>query len=145
VNKEYKALFNKLKLIEACGNSGSVVVYNQSFEKSRNTELAKDFPEYAANLEAINERVIDLMEPFKNRLIYSPKQQSSYSIKYALPAFTNLNYEGMKIANGSAMNGYLNFIQGKLNDEEKLMADLSNYCKLDTYAMAELLKSLLKI
>jgi hypothetical protein len=78
--------------IEVCGDSGSIVVYNQSFEKSRNTELAKDFPEYAANLEAINQRIIDLMEPFKNRLIYSPKQQSSYSIKYALPAFTNLNY-----------------------------------------------------
>ena len=134
------------KLIEACGNSGSVVVYNQSFEKSRNTELAKDFPEYAANLEAINMRVIDLMGPFKNRLIYSPKQQSSYSIKYALPAFTDLNYDGMEIANGSeAMNAYLNFIQGKLADEEKLMADLSNYCKLDTFAMRELLKSLLNI
>ena len=134
------------KLIEACGNSGSVVVYNQSFEKSRNTELAKDFPEYAANLEAINDRVIDLMEPFKNRLIYSPKQQSSYSIKYALPAFTDLNYDEMEIANGSeAMNAYLNFIQGKLADEEKLMVDLSNYCKLDTFAMTELLKSLLNI
>lgn len=86
------------------------------------------------------------MEPFKNRLIYSPKQQSSYSIKYALPAFTDLNYEEMEIANGSeAMNVYLNFIQGKLANEEKLMNDLFNYCKLDTYAMAELLKSLLNI
>jgi len=134
------------KLIELCGSFGSVVVYNQSFEKSRNNELAKDFPEYATNLEAINQRVIDLMEPFKNRLIYSPKQQSSYSIKYALPAFTNFNYEGMKIANGSeAMNAYLDFIQGRLSNEEKLMNDLFNYCKLDTYAMAELLKSLLNI
>ena len=58
----------------------------------------------------------------------------------------DLNYDKMEIANGSeAMNAYLNFIQGKLNDEEKLMADLSNYCKLDTFAMTELLKSLLNI
>jgi hypothetical protein len=87
-----------------------------------------------------------LREPFKNLLIYSPKQQSSYSIKYALPAFTDLNYDKMEIANGSeAMNAYLNFIQRKLADEEKLMVDLSNYCKLDTFAMTELLKSLLNI
>ena len=63
-----------------------------------------------------------------------------------MPAFTDLNYEVMEIANGSeAMNAYLNFIQGKLADEEKLMADLSNYCKLDTFAMTKLLKSLLNI
>lgn len=130
-------------LIEFCKNEGSVVVYNQSFEKSRNNELAKDFLEYAKDLEAINQRMIDLMEPFKNRLIYSPKQQSSYSIKYVLPAFTELNYEKMEIANGSqAMSAYLGFIQGKIIDEEKLMKELFEYCKLDTYAMSELLRSL---
>lgn len=63
------------------------------------------------------------MEPFKNRLIYSPKQKISYLIKFALLAFTDLNYEVMEIANGSeAMNAYLNFIQGKLAEyrEEKV-------------------------
>lgn len=131
------------KLIEVCGNSGSIICYNQSFEKTRNKELAEDFPQYAESLEAINRRVVDLMEPFQKRFIYSPKQQSSVSIKAVLPAFTELNYKEMGIADGSeAMGAYLNFIKGKIADEAKLMEDLSAYCKLDTYAMVELVKTL---
>lgn len=131
------------KLIEVCGNSGSIICYNQSFEKTRNKELAEDFPQYAGSLEGINRRIVDLMEPFQKRFIYSPKQQSSVSIKAVLPAFTELNYKEMGIADGSeAMGSYLNFIKGKISDEAKLMEDLSAYCKLDTYAMVELIKTL---
>jgi hypothetical protein len=105
--------------------------------------LAEDFPQYAGNLEGINSRIVDLMEPFQKRFIYSPKQQSSVSIKAVLPAFTDLNYKEMGIADGSeAMGSYLNFIKGKISDEAKLMEDLSAYCKLDTYAMVELIKTL---
>ena len=133
------------KLIEVCGHDGSIICYNQSFEKTRNKELAEDFPQYARSLEAINRRVVDLMEPFQKRFIYSPKQQSSVSIKAVLPAFTDLNYKEMGIANGSeAMGAYLNFIKGKIADEVKLMEDLSRYCKLDTYAMTALLHILIR-
>lgn len=131
------------KLIKTCGNSGSIICYNQSFEKTRNKELVEDFPQYAGSLEGINRRIVDLMEPFQKRFIYSPKQQSSVSIKAVLPAFTDLNYKEMGIADGSeAMGAYLNFIKGKIADEATLMKELSAYCKLDTYAMVELVKTL---
>ena len=87
--------------------------------------------------------MVDLWKPFKDRLIYSPKQQSSASIKEVLPAFTNLNYNEMEIANGGeAMEIYFNFIKGKKVDEAKMINDLLSYCKLDTYAMVELIRVL---
>ena len=69
------------KLIETIGDSGSVIVYNQSFEQSRNTEMGHDFPEYANQLQAINDRIVDLLMPFRNRGLYRPCQNGSASIK----------------------------------------------------------------
>ena len=128
------------ELIRLCTGEGNVICYYKSFEETRNKELAADFPNYANAINSISERMVDLWKPFNDRLIYSPKQQGSASIKNVLPAFTNLNYQGMEIANGSeAMGIYLDFIKGKKVDEAKMINDLLSYCKLDTYAMAELI------
>jgi hypothetical protein len=132
-------------LIKHCGDNGSIVVYYKSFEKTRNKELAKDFPEYSKPLLNLNERVIDLMVPFQKKYIYSPKQQNSNSIKKVLPAFTDLNYQDLEIKNGGdAMNIYADFIKGKINLDEDLIKNLLEYCKLDTYAMALLLQKIAK-
>ena len=128
------------ELIRLCAGEGNVICYYKSFEETRNKELATDFPKYADAIKKISERMIDLWKPFNDRLIYSPKQQGSASIKEVLPAFTNLNYQGMEIANGSeAMEIYLDFIKGRKVDEAKMINDLLSYCKLDTYAMVELI------
>jgi len=133
-------------LVEFCGNSGFIVVYNQSFEMSHNRELADSFPQFAAGLHAINDRVVDLMEPFKKRWLYRREQQGSYSIKYVLPAYVpGLSYEGLPIANGGdAMESYFRFVKEALSEEEQkaLWPALSEYCKLDTFAMVELLRVL---
>lgn len=131
------------ELIKLCEGEGNVISYYKSFEETRNKELAADFPNYASAILNINERMVDLYKPFSDRLIYSPKQQGSASIKNVLPAFTNLNYQGMEIANGSeAMGIYLDFIKGKKVDEAKMKNDLLSYCKMDTYAMVELMRVL---
>ena len=130
-------------LIQLLKTKGSIIVYHESFEKSKNKELARDFPKYATDLEAINNRIIDLEIPFKKKYIYSPKQQSKTSIKKVLPAFTDLNYDNMEIANGGqAMDLYLEFIKGHKVRNEKLFEDLLDYCQLDTYAMVKLLQFL---
>lgn len=132
-------------LLKLCGNAGSVVVYYQSFEKSRNRELGELFPEYQDALESLNNRVADLYVPFGNRWIYHPKQLGSASIKAVLPAFTDLTYKGEKISDGGdASMRYQKFLQGKMNANEKkaLWSALSDYCKLDTFAMVRLLKVL---
>jgi len=113
------------ELIRLCTGEGNVICYYKSFEETRNKELAADFPNYANAINSISERMVDLWKPFNDRLIYSPKQQGSASIKNVLPAFTNLNYQGMEIANGSeAMGIYLDFIKGRKVDEAKMIFEL---------------------
>ena len=59
-----------------------------------------------------------------------------------------MKYEDMGIANGQeSMDGYLAFAKGNMPPEQShiLWKNLSEYCKLDTYAMVELLEMLKKI
>lgn len=132
-------------LISRCGSKGSVVVYNQAFEKGINTSLQRDFPNHAAAIEEINARMVDLLVPFKSRWLYHPAQNGSASIKNVLPAFTPLKYDGLGITNGQdASQKYLDFMHSKLSpvETEKLMADLEAYCGLDTLAMKALVNVL---
>lgn len=134
-------------LVKNCGKKGSVIVYNESFEKSRNSELAELFPDLRDDLLAINKRAVDLLIPFRQRALYSPKQQSSASIKAVLPAFTDLSYEKMEVKNGGeAMDRYLAFMKGLLTEEEEktLFDGLEKYCTQDTYAMVLLVDVLYK-
>lgn len=135
------------KLVELCGDKGSIIVYYQSFEKTRNEELAKAFPQYANAINTINDRVVDLYVPFDKRWLYHPNQHSSASIKAVLPCFTDLSYDDLEIANGGdAMNTYADFIMGNIPDNkmDAMWNALSKYCEQDTYAMVELLNVLKK-
>lgn len=130
-------------LVKACGAQGSIVVYNQKFEEGRNRELAQDFPGHAPALESLNGRMVDLIEPFRARWLYHPAQAGSASIKDVLPAFTDLKYDDLEVANGpEAMNLYTKFVRGMVDaakDPDKFWSDMLLYCRLDTMAMAKLL------
>lgn len=129
------------KLLEVCTIEGDIVVWNETFEKRINKELARDFPDYAEGLQILNNRTVDLMKPFQKRWIYKPEQCGSNSIKYVLPAFTDISYEGMEIANGGdASSLYEAFMTGGMERDEVngLWPALSHYCELDTRAMAEI-------
>ena len=131
------------KLIETIGDTGSVIVYNQGFEQGRNTEMARDFPEYAAQLNAINDRLLDLLKPFKERGLYSPCQNGSASIKKTLPAFVpEMSYANLGIHNGTeASDQFMAFMTGKQTAEQtkQMMDNLHEYCGQDTMAMVCLL------
>lgn len=134
-------------LIKNCGDKGSIVVYNEGFEKGRNKELADLFPDLSDKLLAINERVVDQLVPFRNRYLYGPTQHSSASIKKTLPAFTDLSYADMEVHNGAeASTRYEAFIKGKMSDAEAqiLFDGLEKYCGQDTYAMVLLMDVLYK-
>ena len=132
-------------LVDACGDKGSVVVYNQAFESRVNKELAENQIIYSEAIHNISKRMVDLLVPFRNRHIYHPKQKGSASIKYTLPAFTDMSYADMDVANGSeASNGYLRYVKGQLSADEEnaLFNGLSKYCEQDTLAMVKLLEVL---
>ena len=128
------------KLIETIG---SVIVYNQGFEQGRNSEMARDFPEYAEQLMAINNRMVDLLIPFRERGLYRPCQKGSASIKQTLPAFVpEMSYENLGIHNGDeASKNFMDFMTGKQTPEQtkEMMANLHEYCGQDTMAMVRLL------
>ena len=135
-------------LIKLCGSNGSIIVYNRWFELSCNMILGEAFPAYAEDLDKINNRMVDLLIPFRKRWLYSPTQNGSASIKAVLPAFSTLDYKELEIAGGSdASSQYEVFLKGNLSsqDTDSLFENLSKYCSLDTYAMVLLIKKLTKL
>jgi hypothetical protein len=137
------------QLIQDVGTEGSVLVWYEQFEKSRNSELGEMLSEHKDAMEAINNRVIDLMLPFKNKWYDDPRFEGSASIKQVLPVLcTELSYKVLGIQEGgSAQRLWMEAVlDGKrASEKEKILSDLIEYCKLDTLAMVEIYKKLLVV
>ncbi|MCP4254985.1 MAG: DUF2779 domain-containing protein [Candidatus Scalindua sp.] len=120
------------------GSSGSIVVYNQSFEKSVLRALANMFPEYNDWEESLNDRIIDLLAPFRSFHYYNARQKGSASIKNVLPVLTGTSYDHLDISDGmNASLAFLGVISNSASTEEisKIRNDLEKYCALDTEGM----------
>jgi hypothetical protein len=120
---------------------GDILVYNKSFEITRLKEIARDFPDYADDIEERIERIKDLMLPFQKKYFYKPEMMGSYSIKNVLPALVpDLSYDGMPVADGGmAMIAYESLLYEKDPDKiDAIRKNLLEYCKLDTYAMVRI-------
>ncbi|KAF0155691.1 MAG: hypothetical protein FD189_1284, partial [Elusimicrobia bacterium] len=88
-------------LLKHIGAEGTPLAYNKSFETGRIRELAAFSPEHARKLEALADRFVDLMSPFRSRHVFLPAFQGSYSMKAVLPALVpDMTYAGMAVANG---------------------------------------------
>ncbi len=132
------------------GSKGSIIVYNQSFEKARLKEGAEFLKKYKKWVEATNARIVDLLIPFRNFFYYNPKQQGSASIKKVLPALTGKSYEGMEIAQGGdasmryfyITHGHFNGKKASKEEIKKVRAALEKYCALDTWAEVMILEKL---
>ena len=137
------------QLIQDIGTTGTVLVWYQAFEKSRNRELGDMMPEYKEAMEAINERVIDLMVPFKTKHYDDPRFEGSASIKKVLPVVCpELSYQDLGIQDGnSAQRLWMEAVldETRTDEKEQILADLIEYCKMDTWAMVRIWQELLKI
>ena len=132
-------------LIEICQKKGTILVYNRSFEMNIIKTLAESFPHIKDDLLALNDRMVDLLEPFRSRYVYSYKQMSSASIKKVLPAFTNKSYNNLAIQDGlSASIKYEDFFNKRMTggELEAYWEAVDKYCELDTMGMVDLLKSI---
>jgi hypothetical protein len=129
-------------LMDLCGEQGPVFAYNSGFECRVMRELAARFPEFASALEAIVERVVDLLPIARNRY-YHPSQHGSWSIKAVLPALCpDLSYgslDGVQDG-GMAVAAYQEAIHPETTPERKLQIEeeLHAYCHLDTLAMVRI-------
>jgi len=142
-----KEFLNQLEKI--IGKDGSVIVYNQGFEQGVLEDLVEVFPKEKESINAIIERMVDLLMPFRNFDYYDCKQQGSASLKDVLPALTGKSYEGMEIsAGGDASLQFFYSAHGvngkKASPQEvkKIRKDLLEYCALDTMAMIWILEKL---
>jgi hypothetical protein len=130
------------------GRTGTIIIWSEGFEKTRNTEMGEMFPDYAPFLEELNENVYDLRKIFSRRLYMHPRFRGRDSIKKVLPVITDLSYEGMDIADGlTASIKWYHAATGRGTQEErdKTFRDLEAYCHRDTLAMVEIYKHLLTI
>ncbi|MCK4997103.1 DUF2779 domain-containing protein [Candidatus Pacearchaeota archaeon] len=132
------------------GDKGSILVYNQGFEKGVMNEGATAFPEFREWYEEnILPRIKDLWDVFRNFYYYDPKQKGSASIKYVLPVLSDLSYKELDINKGDlASYQYERVTYDPLISNEakqKVRDDLEKYCKLDTLAEVEIVGALRKL
>lgn len=151
------------KMIELIDTSkGTILVYNESFEKSRLKELAQIFPRYSDKLLKMRDMIFDLMFILKgNKKLYESLGYStdnsifnyyhkymsgSFSIKKILPIFTNLSYKDLEVSNGmEASSAYAKFPTFDKKMFDYMYKSLEIYCSQDTWAMVEILKGLRKL
>ena len=130
------------------GDSGSVIAYNSIFEKTVLRHASEAYSEYQRWVASLEERIIDLLVPFRGFLYYHPDQAGSASLKNVLPVLTKSSYDGMEIAEGGmASIEYCRVTFGKNVDEkerQRVRAALEKYCDLDTKGMVEIVRELEK-
>lgn len=148
---EYLAAPNKdprkefvTELLQVLPEDGCILVYYKPFEQGRLEELGERFPRKNKQIQKLIGNMVDLLDPFKARHLYSWKQRGSHSLKAVLPAFVkDLSYDDLEIADGgAAMQAYHEMCA--LVDSPRKLATLRKqllaYCQQDTLAMAKLLE-----
>lgn len=128
-------------LIPSLGKRGPIFVYSH-FERDRLKALAIRFPKYAIDIEAILERMVDLL-PLSRAHYYHPAMHGSWSIKAVLPTIApELDYSALEGVQdgGEAQQAYLEAIHRQTTGERKteLQQAMLAYCKLDTEALVRL-------
>lgn len=134
------------QMVNDLERAGSIVAYHASFEKGVIKRLAGMFDDLQDELLALNERMVDLEDPFKNGGYYHPEFNGSMSIKSVLPALfpddSELSYKSLEIQNGGvASESFANLHElSDIGERDKVRDDLLAYCKLDTLAMVKIME-----
>lgn len=134
------------RLTHDLGKEGSVLVWFAPFERSRNSEMGTLFPGYAAFLEQINARVIDLMDPFKDGRVSDPGFGGSASIKKVLPVLVpDLSYGDLGIQEGETASRLWKEVTldgRQAAQRQEIYENLKEYCRRDTWAMVRIFQVL---
>jgi len=133
------------QLVSAVESDGSIVVYNAAFEKGRLRECAEAFPQFAGWADAVIDRMLDLMIPFRGFQFYHPDQCGSASIKSVLPTLTGKDYKGLEIQEGGMASREffrVTFTDVDASERARVREELDRYCCQDTEAMLWILEIL---
>ena len=128
-------------LVKNIGDTGSIIVYYQPMEKGVLKDLAKQFPDRCDALKGMITRLWDLEVVF-NKHYRHWQWGTRSSIKKVLPTLVpELSYKDLEIQEGgSATAEWIEMIRATdAQHKAKIAQALLEYCKLDTWAMVELL------
>ena len=136
------------QLVKDIPTDGSVIVFNETFEKTRIKELAELFPDLAPQLLRIRENIKDLLKPFRKGYYYNKAIGNSFSIKSILPAMfpddPALDYHNLEgVHNGGEAMTIFPLIKDMPPAEQEIARkNLLKYCELDTYATVKIWQKL---
>jgi predicted RecB family nuclease len=133
-------------MVRATANAERVVTYT-AFEKTRIRELQRAVPALAAELAALEAKLIDLHPVVKN-CVYHPDFRGSFSLKDILtPLVPELTYNDLVIVDGRVASveiARLLFVADKIpkHERDRVRQELLEYCERDTWAMVRLVERL---
>jgi hypothetical protein len=133
------------RLRKSIRDSGSIVVFNGVFEKSRLRECGDFLPQHMDWVRGVVRRFADLLQPFRAFHYYHPGQCGSASIKSVLPALTGSGYGHLGIQDGTTASlEFLRVTFGEVpeGESQRVRRQLEEYCALDTQAMILILAEL---
>lgn len=135
-------------MIANIGESGTVIVWNEMFEKGVNRNAAESYPELAEKLLKVNERIKDLGDPFKDLDYIDKNFHCSWSIKKVLPVMCpDCSYKVLPINHGDQASSewiHMNSDDTPPEEKAKIKENLLHYCELDTWAMVRIWQELRK-
>ena len=124
---------------------GSIICFEEAFEKRIIRESVVLFPEFAEWHKSIAADFLDLAIPFKSFYYYHPDQKGSTSLKKVIKALTGTGYEALCIQDGYTANyEFLKIRTGEVRgkQKQKVLQDLEEYCRLDTLSLHVILEKL---
>jgi hypothetical protein len=135
-------------LVNACGITGPIFVYNKGFEGARIEDVIRHLQDevgLVAALAAIKARLVDL-KPITQDAYYNPIQKGSWSIKAVLTAMVpELSYKNLDTVQdgGGAQLVFLKAIAlasspDAIDEMALIRKQLLDYCCLDTFAMVQI-------
>jgi hypothetical protein len=132
-----------LALLDAAGDEGTICVYS-GFERRIIKALSRDLPDLCTALDALLERLWDLLKVVKAHY-YHRDLHGSFSIKQVLPVLVpGMAYDDLDIADGRAASAaYQTSLECTDTEERRRIHNaLKQYCLQDTLAMLELRRAL---
>lgn len=134
------------KLKKDIGDSGTILTWSMSYEKSCNDRMASFYPEHKEFFESLNQRINDLMLPFSQMWFVDKNFFGTAQLKKVLPVLVpELSYNELDVSDGLLARRVWTqtVLEGKNQDQrERSLSDLRKYCTLDTYVMVRILEKL---
>lgn len=137
------------KALAKLPKANTILVWNKTYEASRNKEMAnlEGLEDYTKLLLEMVNNFVDIMVPFRERVITPWKANGSYSLKPITEALIpNLQYHDLKVYNGIiAAERYLELPYMEDSERKKCIQTMKMYNNQDTFGPLKILEKMFRI